>query len=223
MSAEGIKQKKLRIVPAVAIYAICLYAVWTLVQCFLYPMLKSKITSDFLMAIVESVCKNLIWTLPAAILIHRHKSEMQISLKEMFTNKVRWWRVLLGCAVIAVWMLIAAWRQNAHFSLSAGDAVRTLFVGITEELVFRGLFLNSSDTEPHSNLAMAINMGMFLMIHFPIWIMEGVFVQNIVSFGFVQILLLSWVFAKAFQSEKNLLVPIILHTFWDLMAFGIGG
>lgn len=63
------------------------------------------------------------------------------------------------------------------------------------------------------------NAVMFLVIHFPIWIQEGVFISNFTSFGFLCILILSIVFSCTFLKSKNILVPVALHMYWDFLVF----
>ncbi len=60
---------------------------------------------------------------------------------------------------------------------------------------------------------------MFLLIHFPIWYTSGFFVEYIVSGSFVQIIILSLIFSWSFIKSKSIIVPIALHTFWDLLCW----
>lgn len=92
-----------------------------------------------------------------------------------------------------------------------------LFVGLTEELVFRGWLLNLTYSESHKEIAIGINAILFLMIHFPKWMMDGTFFSNFAHFGFISILLLSVLFSVIFVKTKSLLLPIGLHMFWDFL------
>jgi len=103
-------------------------------------------------------------------------------------------------------------------TFGADDIIVVIFVGLTEELVFRGWLLNATE-RIGENKALAINAAMFLLIHFPIWIVSGAFVNNFVSFGFVSIIALSVIFGLMFLRTRNILVPIALHMMWDLLLF----
>ena len=65
--------------------------------------------------------------------------------------------------------------------------------------------------------AIGINAVLFLMIHFPKWMMDGTFFSNFAHLGFISILLLSVLFSVIFVKTKSLLLPIGLHMFWDLL------
>ena len=47
---------------------------------------------------------------------------------------------------------------------------------------------------------------------------HGIFVSSFTHFGFIIILLLSVIFSTEFLRSKNILVPIALHMYWDLLA-----
>ena len=65
--------------------------------------------------------------------------------------------------------------------------------------------------------AIGINAVLFLMIHFPKWMMDGTFFSNFAHLGFISILLLSILFSVIFVKTKSLLLPIGLHMFWDFL------
>jgi membrane protease YdiL (CAAX protease family) len=99
-----------------------------------------------------------------------------------------------------------------------------LFVGITEEIVFRGWLLNAKLKKMKILPAIMINSILFVIIHFPIWIYfryslieylgNGI---GIFAFG----ILMSIIFIKS----KNIIVPIFFHMIWNFLLtlfFGMG-
>lgn len=174
----------------------------------------------------EGILKILIWTLPAILLIKKYRNNVEISLKDMFTNKVNWLKYIPIFVVFTLYILIASYRTNGNLQISSDfgldEIIVVIFVGITEEVVFRGWLLNATikdKKEDNIYLPMLINAILFLTIHFPIWINTGVFITNFASFGFIQIILLSCVFSYIFIKSKNILIPIALHMYWDLLVF----
>lgn len=126
--------------------------------------------------------------------------------------------------IFAVYHIISDYIRNGSVSVSdsfrLSDILLSLTVGISEEMVFRGLFLNSTLKENKNNwFAVSVNAIMFLLIHFPIWYTSGLFVEYIVSGSFVQIIILSLIFSWSFIKSKSIIVPIALHTFWDLLCW----
>ncbi|MDE6780102.1 MAG: CPBP family intramembrane metalloprotease [Ruminococcus sp.] len=92
-------------------------------------------------------------------------------------------------------------------------------VGISEEMVFRGFLLNSVLNEKNKYTAVIINSLLFLAIHFPVWIRKGVFLTYITNGAFLQIIALSAVFSLAFIRSRNIIIPAILHAYWDFLCF----
>ena len=220
-----IKNRKLTI--TLVIYCILLYGAWAIFELLVKDgLLALTDKNDVVMQLVRSgIIKNLVWTLPALLLVKHFEKDMAVSLKEMFTAKFQWLSVLPIFLVCIVLPLMSAWKRNGLAiadSFGWSQVIMVVFVGITEESVFRGWLLNSTlkyaDTEAKQWLVIGINAVLFLVIHFPIWIHDGVFLTSFQSFGFITILLLSGVFSWLFVKTKNLLVPVALHMLYDLVV-----
>jgi hypothetical protein len=177
------------------------------------------------------IVKNLVWTLPAFILIKHFEKDCYIGLKEMFTTKVKILDVLPVLALCIIYTLAGVFRTGDWSiveSFGWSKIIIVLTVGITEEMVFRGWLLNvavkNADKEWKQWVAIFINAVLFLTIHFPIWLYDGVFVRNFQSFAFTSIIILSCMFSWLFIKTKNILAPIVLHMLYDLLVFMfIGG
>ena len=63
------------------------------------------------------------------------------------------------------------------------------------------------------------NAVMFLLIHFPIWLREGVFMTYMTSPAFFLLIVLSLIFSRTFAKSRSILVPVILHAYRDLLCF----
>lgn len=204
------------------IYIIVFYSVWTVFEFFIKDAIDSLIPSNALSQIVKSgIIKNLVWTVPAFILIS--KFCVCITLKEMFTTKVNALKYLPLFILFTVYLLIGAILEKGELALAkdfgADEIIIVLFVGLTEEMVFRGWLLNATITEENKWKCIIVNAVMFLAIHFPSWIYNGVFIRNFTGFGFVSVVVLSVIFSLTFMKSKNVLIPITLHMYWDLLMF----
>lgn len=213
-----------------AVYYICLLAVWGVYSIYLSPAIKNALGEDTLASSLlrNGLIKNLVWTLPAAFLIVKFRERCLVSLKDMFTKMAPGWKsCLVFFPVFIVYLLISAFKTHGGIQISESfgidDIITVLFVGLTEEIVFRGWLLGSSVKENSSPkatyTAIGVNAVMFLCIHFPRWISEGEFVSSFTSFGFVSILILSCIFSYVFIKTRNLILPIALHMLWDLLVF----
>lgn len=221
-----LKNKKLT--AAFAIYALCLYSVWALMEIVLYPIMNDNISEPLLTELLrDGLIKNLVWTLPAVLLIKHFSSELYIGIKELFSFKKECIKYCLIALVLAAIVVGGALIRNHGFSVSkdfdSSMLITSLFVGLSEESVFRGFFLNASiagtDSQKKQIPALLINAVMFLCIHFPIWINKGIFVSSFTGAGFVTVLLLSCLFGFITIKSRSLWPAVIIHSVYDLAVF----
>ena len=232
------ENKKISRVPlaVLAAYTLLLYAAWTAYHVLLQPRIDA-IPNELLSSLLgDGLVKNLLWTLPAAVLIKKYAGALAVSPREFLTWKKGYAVYLLIFPAFAAYIALGLFshKQPPAFTITVSEAVTVIFVGVTEELVFRGWLLNASakyipekartesgeETIPWGEYAViAVNAVLFLLVHFPRWIMTGQFAANFASLGFLSIIMLSVVFSLVFLRTKNLLLPIILHMFWDFLVF----
>lgn len=205
------------------IYTIVFYALWAVWEWIGKAMTDRVFTNEIVCQFVKSgIVKNLVWTIPAVILISHFKDEMHITLKEMFTSKVNWLKYLPIFILFTVYLFAGAIMQG-EIAVAEGFGIDkliiVLFVGLTEEIVFRGWLLNATVSDSRKCIPILVNAVMFLAIHFPLWIRSGIFVSAFVQWGFLEVLILSIIFSWVFIKSRNILVPIALHMYWDLLVF----
>ena len=209
----------------ISLYLVLLYSLWFAYHFFitnflnLFPASVSALIGDGLI-------KNLVWTLPAVLLIKKYKDNIQIDLKEMLTWKKECNRYLLLFPAFAAYLIVIEMLANGgklviNDTFGIDKIIIFLFVGVTEEFAFRGWLLNATIPR-NENAAIAVNAVLFLAIHFPRWISEGIFITNFANRGFVSIIALSVIFSIIFIRSKNIILPITLHMLWDLLIFMLG-
>ena len=173
-------------------------------------------------AFVQAVVKLLIWTLPAVLLIRYFQKDMWLSLKEMFTTKVKWRPYIAMAAGFIVWSLFNGYRRFGRIGVHEDFEMVSLIgvvlvVGVTEEVVFRGWLLGAALKKIPYWPAVLTNALLFVLIHVPRWIQTGQFENLWIALGnCASIFALSVLFAWAFTKSKNLFVPIVLHMIWNL-------
>lgn len=207
----------------IIVYCLLFYACWTLFEWYGKSTIDNIVRNEWLAQIVKSgIIKNLVWTFPAWLLVRHYHPLVYVHANEMFRLKVNWQKYLPLFAVFAVYLIVGDFIVTGSIAISpefeATQLISVLFVGLTEEMVFRGWLLNVTLTENHKWCAILLNAIMFLLIHFPRWSYEGSFISSFSSFGFIALILLSVIFSWTFIKSKNLLVPITLHMFWDLFT-----
>lgn len=218
------KTEKKPKIPIIIIYSLVFYGVWTLWEFFGRSAVGSVVSNEFLLKIItEGIIKAPIWVLPAVCLVRYFRNEVYIGLKDMFTNRVKLLKyipVYLGfTAYLIIPAIITKGGLVVSDSFSYGNLIVVLFVGITEEMVFRGWLLNIAVSEKRKWLPITINAVMFLLIHFPIWIARGIFIDSFASLNFLCVPILSVIFSWSFIRSKSIWIPITLHMYWDLLMF----
>jgi membrane protease YdiL (CAAX protease family) len=216
-----IKKKKLTAIH-ISVYLIIFFAIWSVRELVIQPVFLSSI-NPIASELIGQAIKLLVWTLPAILLIRYFHNDMWIGLKEMFSGKIQWSRdyyILLVIIIIPIARAIRTWLTSGEFGISPEIApIRligaVLFVGITEEIVFRGFLLNAFLKKMKMEYAIALDAVLFTLIHYPIWIYRGSLPFDIATAS-IQVAVLSVGFAYSFIKTRNILVPIALHMVWNL-------
>ena len=215
-------ERKNLTISKIAIYLIIFFSIWSIRELAVQPILLDPL-NIIVSEIIGAIIKLLVWTLPALLLIKYFQDDMWISLKDMFTTKPKWFK---GAPIMLVIIIAPLLQALLH---GGGIAVRpdfvpirligvVLFVGITEEIVFRGFLLNAFLKKMKMWQAVALDAVLFYLIHIPIWIYQGHDIAFFLS-ATISVTVLSVLFAYSFIKTKNILVPIALHMIWNLLAF----
>ncbi|MBR1592191.1 MAG: CPBP family intramembrane metalloprotease [Ruminococcus sp.] len=213
-----IKDKKLTL--TLIAYVIIFYGVWAARMLLFDPFSEfSPALGEFLRELI----KFSVWFVPAWILIGKYNKFMYVKREEFFNIKIRWLKILPVFIFFTLIILMSSFRLKGRIAVSeefgAADIIIVLFVGITEETVFRGWLLNGTYTENGKIPALVLNALLFLAVHFPIWIKNGVFAANMMSGGFFSIMVLSFTFGFIFTKTRSILPVVLLHMYWDLLVF----
>ncbi|MBE6844141.1 MAG: CPBP family intramembrane metalloprotease [Ruminococcus sp.] len=208
------------------IYLVAFFGLWTVFEFIGKDFIDSFIENNAANQFVKSgITKNLVWTLPAIMLVKYFKDDVYVSLKDMFNIKVNWLKYIPVFIAFTVYIAVSELLQNGRIAVNddfgAESIIIVLFVGLTEEMVFRGWLLNITVCEDKKWLYILFNALLFLAIHFPRWICDGMFISAFTSLGFISVLILSVIFSLIFIKSRNILVPITLHMYWDLLMFMI--
>lgn len=222
-----IKAKNIAI--TLSIYYVGLFTVWLAVEWLFHSKLIS--TSDpvnywlIQSGVKEGALKILIWLMPAILLIHAYRSQLYITLDQMFRAKVNWFKLLPIFLLFTLYLVVGAYNIfDGTMSIVPGfvwsQLLWVLFVGVTEEMVFRGWLLNATikDASRRKQWAMVtINSLLFLGIHVPIWLFANQIDIVFSSFSFLSVIVLSFIFSWMFIKTKSILPAIVLHMYWDLL------
>jgi len=202
------------------IYLLVFFSVWSVRELVIRPVFLNSL-DGLAFQFVESAIKLLVWTVPALLLIKYYESDMWISRNEMFTTKPKWFTdapilLVIFAPLLRTLFLTGGLTICPDFQpLTLIGAV--LFVGITEEVVFRGFLLNALLKKLKLWPAIAVNEILFVLIHFPIWIYAGHDFRTFLS-SIVAVFFLGGLFSFSFVKTRSIFVPIALHMIWNLLV-----
>ena len=204
------------------IYIVIFFAIWSIRELIVQPIFLSPM-DNIASEIIGEVIKLLVWTLPAILLIRHFRNDMWISLKEMFTSKIQWSRdyyFLVAIMALPIVRVFQGWHLYGEFGIHPDFVPARLiggvmFVGITEEIVFRGFLLNAFLKKMKMHYAVALDAVLFTLIHYPIWIYRGFDSSQLLSTS-IFVIVISACFAYSFIKTKNILIPMALHMIWNL-------
>lgn len=214
--------KRTRKTQILLLYSLLFYGIWSVWELWARAAVGAAVGNACLSRLIQDgVFKNLIWTLPAILLIRRFRGDVYLPLKDMFTARPPIRKSLplfLGFTVyLLLGALITRGKLTVGDSFSCGGLIAVLFAGLSEETVFRGWLLNYTVNERRKWRPILLNALMFLLIHFPIWIAGGQFAEIFLSVNVLCLPVLSVIFSWVFLQSKSIWLPIALHSYWDLL------
>src|SRR5699024_6292510 len=93
-----------------------------------------------------------------------------------------------------------------------------IFVGLTEEIVFRGYILKKLMTGWTFWKANMVTSFLFVSIHFPIWIYNGIFEFPYMISAIIQVFMISIIFGFIYKKTGSLWSVIIIHSMYNLLV-----
>lgn len=163
------------------------------------------------------------WPLFALTLMKRYDGQLMISFREMVLTKPKL-SILIPLMVFAVvYNLVVYFFANIGFGtdMKMYDLIITvLTVGIFEESVFRGWFLNALAPFTGVFKANLISSVLFVFVHYPSWILHEYSTKLMISRS-MMIFILSMIFGWTFIKSKSIWTGAIFHSCWDLISFMI--
>ncbi|HDX9589888.1 TPA: CPBP family intramembrane metalloprotease [Bacillus pseudomycoides] len=204
-------------VKVLLIYLFIFNSVWIFKELWLVQYIEplSEATSTFLNASI----KVLIWIFPIWLYIkyYLHTNPLKY-LKMENGNKGIFWGIFLSL-LLGLYFTFKVYilnDQSFHFKLSLNNYMNgILLVGITEEIVFRGFIFQELNKILSFWKANIITSFLFLIIHYAIWIYDGVFFD---LWSHIYVFLIGIFFGLIFKKTRSLWSVIILHSFHNLFV-----
>ncbi|WML51694.1 type II CAAX endopeptidase family protein [Neobacillus sp. PS3-12] len=211
-------EAKIYRVRTLILYLLGFYFVWALKE--LWIINYFQLFGGTTYALLNALAKVLVWIVPIWIYVKYYLNINPMNYFNMNINvkKGLIWGVILSL-LVGLYYTIVVYLVNHrtfHFLLPLDDYLdEFLVVGITEEMVFRGLILKEISNRMSFWKANVMTSLLFLLIHYPIWIHHGEFFN---FWNHPYIFLIGLIFGFIYKKTGSLWSVVLLHSFYDLFV-----
>lgn len=209
-------ETQVRGLKALVFYFLAFYMVWALKE--LWAIHYFRLFGEPTYTLLNALAKIVVWIVPAWLYVKYYLNTNPMNYFHLNINvkKGLFWGVFLSLldGLLRFGISVFLVKQGTfHFGLPLDSYIDGfLEVGMTEELVFRGLILKEINKRISFWKANGITALLFLFIHYPIWIHNGAFFH----FGpHVNIFLLGLLFGYFYKKTGSLWSVVLLHSFYD--------
>lgn len=201
------------------------FLLWTIYVSEISPFLKTQYPNFYL----YDVFKLLIWTIPVFAYLRYENTDALTYLKLRSIKKADVkWAILISLAFIAyqfVGTIVISKPIKFNMFFDATNWIKgVILVGFTEEILFRGFFLQKIVSYTRFGFANIITAILFLLIHFPGWLVlnalpAGIFLK-IALFAFIFIF--SIVEGYVLKKTGSLWICILIHSINNFVSYSLG-
>lgn len=205
---------------------ICFWIVWLLVQVLLNAPVEKHLTG-WPQEIALDVIKLVVWLGAAWWFIRQatdHHERLTLSNDEQWRPNWHFTAGYVVWAIVIIYLLGEFWLTHHGLSIKTSFIPQFwgryfLVVGVTEEFLFRGYFLNALLQKFTLTTANVIQALAFASLHIPRYLTTvptmnpALWISNLVSV-FILGLLFGWLYARS----RSLWPGIAVHMTWDILV-----
>ena len=204
------------------LYVAAFHVLWIAWPFFLYPRLLTVGNATFQYALLNLTFRFLYWIAPVLLYLRYVDGVDPFEYLQLRQNVKRGIVVALVLTALNVGGTFARFG-SPHLSMErvTWNSVlgTSFFVGVIEEIPYRGFMLQKFGERMNFWLANLITSLLFVSIHLPGWIA----LHTLNAGAAVSIFIFGLVMSVAFRYAKSLWAPIITHSANDCLSFVIFG
>ena len=202
-----------------AIYVALFFLVWSL-RATVFIHIDESIESSGWKNVYSNALKFIIWVVPVFITLRAWRLRPLIYTK--LTTRVNNRGLIVGAIAVVVWLSVVVLAEAAlsHRNVGAMLLLRSsewpsiligvFFSPISEEILFRGFFLNRLNESLNfwgSNLISAL---LFMLVHWPYWVSKNGFSAGVIKDS-INVFLLGCLFGWLMKKSNSLWPAIGAH------------
>ena len=202
------------------VYFIIFYVLWCIRELWLVQYLDMM--NSIPRGITSAIIKIAIWVIPVMFLVkimEKGNPLSNLGLRHHFKKGLKWVGWVSFVFILYLIFNLTVLKNDINFQIGFNDWLNTiLLVGITEEIVFRGFLLRKLMDTYKFWIANIMTSLLFVIIHFPIWLYDGLFEFPYIVSAIVQVFLLSIGFGFVYKKTSSLWSVIMIHSLYNLVV-----
>ncbi len=104
--------------PVLIVYVIVFYSIWTIWEFWGKSFINNAFGNEYISQLIKSgVIKNLVWTVPAILLVNHFKADLFVGLKDMFKVKPQFLKYLPIFLFLPFICLLASFWEKVKYRL----------------------------------------------------------------------------------------------------------
>ncbi|PRX16938.1 hypothetical protein BX659_1583 [Orenia metallireducens] len=208
---------------SLAIYILLFFSIWAIYEIGIAPYIENNYSENIL-AFFKFFIKLFIWIVPVFLYLKFHDKIDPLSYLKLKYNIKQGLIGALGLSLIFITYNGLRAYLIGNLKLDVSLSINTwingiVFVGLTEEIVFRGFFLKKLWDKLSFKKAMIVSSLLFVFIHYPVWFVKGNLVFPNLIFSSIYIFVIGILEAYIFKKTDSLWACIISHSIHNLIAY----
>lgn len=194
-------------------FVLTFYFLWSIKE-ILFSLYINPTNNKNLITSLSALFKILIWVMPVFLYVRFLLNAKFITYLKLNNNILRGIKWGFGLSIlIGIRFVIETYdirSQSFNFSLDINTCINVIILaGFLEEILFRGFILTELQKKFIFWKANVITAILFLIVHYPTWILNGTFESLWLH---LYILLLGLLFGYIYKETQSLWSVIIIHS-----------
>lgn len=216
--SEGLEVEKSWTQTNIYLHFCLFFAMWIAARLCI-ALIENQIPIGLTTDLMEVAFKTAIMVGLAVIWLNRNQRGLWLENRKLYQFKfpVVFWLLLalfIGYLGIDMWVKFHGFHFHSNVINSGQFFGSTICAGVTEELLFRGFFMNSLLKHYSFWPANIIQVILFQLSHVPLYLIEGLSLMGWFS-NVLTVVPLGLIFGWIFYRSKSLWPSTILHCVWD--------
>jgi len=214
---------KLKNFKYLVIHILLFFSIWATYEIGIAPYIENNYSQN-IFVVSRLFIKLLVWIVPVFLYLKFYDKIDPLSYLKL-KNNIK--QGLIGALGLSLFFISYSGLRAyliGNFKLDISLSINTwingiVFVGLTEEIVFRGFFLKKLWDKLSFKKAMIVSSLLFVCIHYPIWFVKGKLVfPNLIS-NSIYVFVIGILEAYVFKKTDSLWACIISHSIHNFIVY----